>query len=274
MSSIDATTIHDSLERDVAARMDQLEVFDEIDSTNSYLLRQQAPGPGRHRVAVAGHQTAGRGRQSREWISAPGSSLCLSVAYTFGGQPENLPGLTLAIGVAARDALTVVGVDDVLLKWPNDLVANDGKLAGMLAETHIRSDADTTVVAGIGVNIDLPKQLLRDNPSRWSHRAADLSAVSGSTPSRELLAAVLVNHLVESIDPLQNKTVLTYNTLGQVLTATNPLEDTTTYTYDASGKPAGQAGQRVHAMKAIAMLCWAAAVAVNAPPAAAEPRAC
>ena len=127
MSSIDATTIHDSLDRDVAARMDQLDVFDEIDSTNSYLLQQPAPGPGRHRVAVADHQTAGRGRHSREWISAPGSSLCLSVAYTFDGQPENLPGLTLAIGVAARDALSVAGVDNVLLKWPNDLVADDGK---------------------------------------------------------------------------------------------------------------------------------------------------
>ena len=200
MRSIDATTIHDSLDRDVAARMDQLDVFDEIDSTNSYLLQQQAPGQGRHRVAVADHQTAGRGRQSREWISAPGSSLCLSVAYTFDGQPENLPGLTLAIGVAARDALSVAGVNNVLLKWPNDLFADDGKLGGMLTETHIRSETDTTVVAGIGINVDLPKQLLHDNTSRWSHRAADLTAIATSPPSREVLSALLIDHIVESLD--------------------------------------------------------------------------
>ena len=102
------------------------------------------------------------------------------MAYTFDGQPENLPGLTLAIGVAARDALTVAGVDNVLLKWPNDLVADDGKLGGMLTETHIRSGADTTVVAGVGINVDLPKQLLRDTKSHWSHRAADLAALATS----------------------------------------------------------------------------------------------
>jgi BirA family biotin operon repressor/biotin-[acetyl-CoA-carboxylase] ligase len=180
--------------------MEALEVFDEIDSTNSYLLQQTAPAAGRHRVAVADHQTAGRGRHSRAWISAPGSSLCLSVAYTFDGQPENLPGLTLAIGVAARDALAVAGVDKVLLKWPNDLVADGGKLGGMLAETHIRSDSDTTVVAGIGINVDLPKRLMRNNTSSWSHRVADLAALATSPPTREVLAALLVNHLVESLD--------------------------------------------------------------------------
>lgn len=200
MSSINATTIHDSLDSDIAARMEQLEVFDEIDSTNSYLLQQPAPARGRHRVAVADHQTAGRGRHSREWISAPGSSLCLSVAYTFDGQPDNLPGLTLAIGVAARDALTVAGVDNVLLKWPNDLVAGDGKLGGMLAETQIRSNADTTVVAGIGINVDLPKQLMRDNASSWSHHVTDLAALATSPPTREALSALLIKHLIESLD--------------------------------------------------------------------------
>ena len=200
MSSINAPTIHDALDRDVAARIDQLEVFDEIPSTNSYLLQQQAPAPGRHRVAVADHQTAGRGRHSREWVSAPGSSLCLSVAYTFGGQPDNLPGLTLAIGVAARNAVAAAGVDDVFLKWPNDLVADEGKLGGLLTETHLRNKTGTTVVAGIGINVDLPKQLRRDDSSGWSHRAADLAALVASPPTRETLSALLINHLVESLD--------------------------------------------------------------------------
>ena len=200
MSRINATTIHDALDRDVAARMDQLEVFDEIDSTNSYLLQQTAPAPGHYRVALADHQTAGRGRQSREWISAPGSSLCLSLAYTFAGNPDNLPGLTLAIGIAARNALTDSGVDGVMLKWPNDLVANNGKLGGMLAETQIRSDTGTTVVAGIGINVDLPKELFRAAASSWSHRVTDISGVATTRPSREALSAALIVHLVQSMD--------------------------------------------------------------------------
>jgi BirA family biotin operon repressor/biotin-[acetyl-CoA-carboxylase] ligase len=199
MSSIDATAIHDSLDPGVAARMEQLEVFAEIESTNTYLLKQTAPAAGRHRVAIADHQTAGRGRQDREWISAPGSSLCLSLAYTFATRPDNLPGLTLAIGVAALDALRHSGIDDVHLKWPNDLVAQDGKLGGMLAESQFRGEAGAVVVAGIGINFDLPVQLIQDNASRWARRAVDLNALVPRAPSRETLSGALIDSLVESL---------------------------------------------------------------------------
>ena len=199
MSSIDTTAIHDSLSPGVAARMDQLEVFAEIESTNSYLLQQHPPAAGKHRVAIADHQTAGRGRQDREWISAPGSSLCLSLAYTFSTRPDNLPGLTLAIGVAALNALRHSGINDIFLKWPNDLVAQDGKLGGMLAESQFRSESDATVVAGIGINFDLPVQLIQDNASRWAQRAVDLNALVNQPPTREAVAVALIDNLVESL---------------------------------------------------------------------------
>jgi BirA family biotin operon repressor/biotin-[acetyl-CoA-carboxylase] ligase len=199
MSSIDATAIHDSLDPGVAARMEQLEVFAEIGSTNTYLLEQPAPATGKHRVAIADHQTAGRGRQDREWISAPGSSLCLSLAYTFATRPDNLPGLTLAIGVAALDALRHSGVNNVNLKWPNDLVAMDGKLGGMLAESQFRGEASAIVVAGIGINFDLPVQLIQDNASRWAQRAVDLNALVNRPPSREAVSGALIDNLVESL---------------------------------------------------------------------------
>jgi len=199
MSSIDATAIHDSLDPGVAARMDQLEVFAEIESTNSYLLKQQAPAAGKHRVAIADHQTAGRGRQEREWISSPGSSLCLSLAYTFSARPDNLPGLTLAIGVAALNALRHSGIDDIFLKWPNDLVARDGKLGGMLAESQVKGDSNATVVAGIGINFDLPVQLIQENASRWAQRAVDLNTLTHRPPSREAVSGALIDNLVESL---------------------------------------------------------------------------
>ena len=98
MGKIDAAAIQQSLSDASASSLDLLEVFSEIDSTNSYLLRQRPPLPGRHRIAIAGHQTAGRGRHDREWISAQCGSLCLSIAHTFTETPDNLPGLTLASG--------------------------------------------------------------------------------------------------------------------------------------------------------------------------------
>ncbi len=199
MSNIDATAIHDALGPGVAARMDQLEVFAEIESTNTYLLQQHAPAAGKLRVAIADHQTAGRGRQDREWISAPGSSLCLSLAYTFSARPDNLPGLTLAIGVAALNALRHSGIDDVYLKWPNDLVAQDGKLGGMLAESQFRGDSGATVVAGIGINFDLPMQLIQDNASRWAQRAVDLNTLVRRPPSRETVSGALIDNIVETL---------------------------------------------------------------------------
>ena len=196
MASIDASAIRDNLAPDVSMRMDQLEVFAEIGSTNSYLMQLDAPARGRHRVAIADHQTGGRGRQGREWLSAPGASLCLSVAHSFAGKPDNLPAMTLALGVAALHALRMTGIEDVSLKWPNDLVAHNSKLGGLLTETHNRGDSTVTVVAGIGINLDLPAQLIQENASGWAQRAIDISSLTHAPPPRETLSAVLIEQVI------------------------------------------------------------------------------
>jgi len=205
MSSIDAGEIHDALLPDVAGKLDQLEIFPEIDSTNSYLMAQPAPAPGRLRVAIADHQTAGRGRHDRPWLSAPGSSLCLSIAYTFRGALIDLPGLTLAAGVAALAALREAGIDDIQLKWPNDLVAKDGKLGGMLAESHRRGGTNVCVVIGVGINVDLPMALLRDTHSNWAQRAIDLQHLQKHLQAREVLAAAFVNCIIETLTTFETE---------------------------------------------------------------------
>lgn len=197
-ASVDANSIREYLGEDVLTRMENLEVFAEIGSTNTHLLQQEAPAPGRHRIAIANHQTDGRGRQGREWLSAPGSSLCLSLAYTFAGAPGNLAGATIALGVAALHALRATGIKDVLLKWPNDLVAHNCKLGGMLAETLSRGGPNATVVAGIGINLDLPAQLTRDNASAWAQRAIDISGLTRNPPAREKLHAELIEQIVDA----------------------------------------------------------------------------
>jgi BirA family biotin operon repressor/biotin-[acetyl-CoA-carboxylase] ligase len=195
-ASAAANSIRERLAPEVSARTDQLEVFAEIESTNSYLMQLDAPAPGRHRVAIADHQTGGRGRQGREWLSAPGASLCLSVAHTFGGRPDNLPAMTLALGVAALHALRMIGIEDVSLKWPNDLVAHNSKLGGLLTETHNRGDSTVTVVAGVGINFDLPAQLIKDNASGWAQRAIDISSLTRTPPPREALSATLIDQII------------------------------------------------------------------------------
>ncbi len=199
MSNIDSAAILDALSPASAARLAQLDGFPEIGSTNAYLMAQPAPDIGMHRVAIAGHQTAGRGRGDKRWLSAPGSSLCLSIAHTFRERPENLSALTLAVGVAAVRALRDTGIDDVMLKWPNDIVACDGKLGGMLAESHCTSAANASVVVGIGINLDLPPAILESVDSDWAHSPVDLKTILGRPVSLEPLSALMIDHIDDAL---------------------------------------------------------------------------
>ena len=199
MSSIDSAAILDALTPASASRMVRLDVFPEIESTNAYLMDEAAPKEGKHRVAIAGHQTAGRGRGENRWLSAPGSSLCLSIAHTFRERPGNLSALTLAVGVAAIRALRDTGVDDVMLKWPNDIVALDGKLGGMLAESHFASAANASVVVGIGINLALPPVILENVDSGWAQAPVDLKSILGRAVSLESLSAAMIDHIVDAL---------------------------------------------------------------------------
>ena len=119
--------------------------FDTIDSTNTWLLARARDGDPEGLVAVADHQTAGRGRLGRTWEAPPRSALLCSVLL----RPARLSHLvTASVALAARDACGQYGRTDVDLKWPNDLMVGGAKLAGVLAEV----DAGAVVV-GIGLNL-------------------------------------------------------------------------------------------------------------------------
>ncbi len=130
--------------------------FDEIDSTNTYLRDQARRGAADGLVAVADHQSAGRGRLDRRWESPSGSNLLLSVLLRPRCDPVHLHLCTGALALAAADACQeVVGVE-VALKWPNDLLVGGAKLAGVLAEAEFAGGELAAVVAGIGVNVAWP----------------------------------------------------------------------------------------------------------------------
>lgn len=195
MSRLDAAEIQKPLTELAAAGLEKLDVFPSIASTNTYLMSQPAPAVGRYRVAVADHQTSGRGRHFRRWISAPGASLCLSFAYTFDRTAAGIEGLTLAIGVGTVSALRQLDVAGVSLKWPNDIVALDGKLGGILTELQGGSSDTVTVVTGIGLNVGIADRLDIGVESKWAHQPVDLKRLVGQPPARELLAGTLMDHL-------------------------------------------------------------------------------
>jgi BirA family biotin operon repressor/biotin-[acetyl-CoA-carboxylase] ligase len=139
----------DLTDRLAATRFHEIRRFTSVDSTNRHLLQAAARGCAEGVVAVADVQTAGRGRHGRTWTTAPGAALLVSVLLRPGLAPERLHLVTLAAGVAAADAVREVGGFDARVKWPNDLVVDDRKLAGILAEV----DGIGGVVVGMGLNL-------------------------------------------------------------------------------------------------------------------------
>ncbi len=196
MTSLDADAIRDSLGEVATSRLDRFEAFDEIASTNTHLMQQPAPPPGRLHVAITDNQVAGRGRHGRTWQSPPGSGLCLSLGYTFARQPANLSALTLAIGLGVADALEEAGAPGILLKWPNDLIANDGKLGGILTESQsLAGSGATMVVTGIGLNVDLGQTLDVVPAIEGARKIVDLAAVSNALAPRHEIAACMIEHV-------------------------------------------------------------------------------
>jgi BirA family biotin operon repressor/biotin-[acetyl-CoA-carboxylase] ligase len=124
-------------------------VVDETGSTNTDLLAAAAAGAPDRSVLMARHQTAGRGRLDRRWDAPPGSNLLVSLL--FRDVPATPSELTQRVGLAAMTACTrVVGVQPSL-KWPNDLLLDGAKLAGILAQANLGTRP--AVVVGIGVNV-------------------------------------------------------------------------------------------------------------------------
>jgi BirA family biotin operon repressor/biotin-[acetyl-CoA-carboxylase] ligase len=131
----------------------RLDVVEETGSTNADLLaRAEAGDDIDGRVLIAEHQTAGRGRLGRHWLAPPRSQLAMSIGVGTGAVPASGWGwLPLATGVALADALAQVGIE-VGLKWPNDVVVGDGKLAGILAEV---AAPKPFIVVGLGLNVTM-----------------------------------------------------------------------------------------------------------------------
>jgi len=198
--------------------------FDSIDSTNRYLLDEARAGADEGVVAVADHQTAGRGRLGRSWQAPAGANLLLSVLLRPSVPPGERHLVTAAVALAGADAIAQQrwtlpdesgsGPLRVGIKWPNDLIAPDGrKLAGVLAEADLNSGSvgmPAPVVVGIGINLNWP-QGDGDLPPELRGAAVSLRQLTGKPVDRELLLASFLESLeprVEQLSTVDGRTVL------------------------------------------------------------------
>ncbi len=194
---LDRERISAAIDAKSRALLDDVLLFATLDSTNDYLL--QHAGPSVCQVVIAEQQTAGRGRQGRPWL-APLGNITLSLSWRFQRSAAAMSGLTLALAVAVIQAIESgcepnLGVQPTLgVKWPNDIVVEQKKLAGILVEMRGESYGPVDIVMGVGVNLDLP--------AAWHQQidqpATDLKAVYGKPLLRNQLTADLISQLVNT----------------------------------------------------------------------------
>ena len=168
-----------------------LEVVDETESTTGHLISGLSQKSISGSLCVAESQSGGRGRRGRSWHSSPYRNVIMSMAWQFETGPAGVSGLSIAAGVAVARALEKFGVSNVRLKWPNDVLVSNRKLAGLLVDLRGESAGPTTVVLGLGLNVHINERTAEDIDQPW----VDLRQLLGHKPDRNELVAILICEL-------------------------------------------------------------------------------
>jgi BirA family biotin operon repressor/biotin-[acetyl-CoA-carboxylase] ligase len=180
----------ESIELSIRGRLGRpFRYFDSIGSTNTEAQTWAEEGAPEGALVVANHQTAGRGRWGRSWLSSPGSLLQFSLILRPHMQINNLGLLTTALGVACADVVETLAGIPTTIKWPNDVNVRGRKLAGILVESKVEEAKIDVAIAGVGINVGWQHS---DVPKEIAERATSIAIESDWPPSRtDLLAAIL-----------------------------------------------------------------------------------
>ncbi|HHH38708.1 MAG TPA: bifunctional biotin--[acetyl-CoA-carboxylase] ligase/biotin operon repressor BirA [Sedimenticola sp.] len=199
---LDPEAIRDAILPGARGLLAELEVLDRIDSTNSHLMRRIDDGIDSGHACLCEWQTAGRGRRGRPWISPFGSNIYLSLYWSFPQAAAELAGLSLVAGVNVVQGLERLGITGVALKWPNDLLWEGRKLAGLLLEMRGEQGGECRVVTGVGLNTRLRDDVGEAIDQPW----IDLHRLPGGQGlSRNRIAASVLGALLEGMARFQEQ---------------------------------------------------------------------
>jgi BirA family biotin operon repressor/biotin-[acetyl-CoA-carboxylase] ligase len=199
---LDAGRIRAGMAPAAKLKLRQLTLLQETDSTNTAVLR--LPGERQHAHAVlAERQTGGRGRRQKSWHSPAGGNIYLSLGWWFMESKWPLSALPLVVAIAVCRALTRAGLDGHGVKWPNDILADDKKLAGVLVELQSAGSGPALAVIGVGLNVRMPSPdpgepgTAIDRP--WTDLVSQLKP--GDTGiSRNRLVSLLLDELLDTLE--------------------------------------------------------------------------
>jgi BirA family biotin operon repressor/biotin-[acetyl-CoA-carboxylase] ligase len=180
-------------EKKIKKNLDQVatvEVFEHVDSTNTYLKKffhTMKP-----RVCLAEWQSGGKGRLQREWYSPFGKNIYLSCLFPFQQDVSSLSGLSLVVGLAVVETLRAYHLSKpVFVKWPNDVMCDGKKLGGNLIELQAETHGASCAVIGIGMNVNM----LSDEKHQITQPWISLREIAGEYIDRNQLSIALLNNL-------------------------------------------------------------------------------
>jgi len=223
-----------------SAQLSNLEIFKTIDSTNKYAREKAELGPSSGTVILAEQQTAGRGRRGKTWVSPFAANIYLSVVWDFEQGAQALEGLSLAIGVAVKRALITHGIEDVQLKWPNDIYISGKKLGGILLEMIGDPAGQCSVIIGVGINVAMPVDQAADIDQEWTDvrtaiRDQQRDTKEATQQSKNHLTSALISEIITLLSDFQAQGFSAYRDewqaadafYGQPATISTPVQSIT-----------------------------------------------
>ena len=172
--------------------IENIEMLLECPSTNQYLLDRIALNKLSNFIVLSEMQTAGRGRRGREWVSPFAANIYLSLLWSLGISMGETSGLSLVVAISVAKVLQSYGVDNVKLKWPNDIYVGTKKISGVLLEIRGESNSPCQAIVGIGVNVNMPSNAAESIDQQWT----DINSVVGLEIDRNKFSAAILKELI------------------------------------------------------------------------------
>lgn len=193
---LDITSIKCNIYQLYLEELEILPPFLTIDSTNDYLKRHSSSYDSRFCLCLTEHQQAGRGRFSKTWVSSVGENILMSLHARLRCRASAIGGFSLIVGLSVVDALRQeLSINNLSLKWPNDVYWKDSKLAGVLIESTALQDGDIKLIIGVGLNLALSPSDSSEIDQNW----VDLKQIMATDTDRNVLIATILNNLISNI---------------------------------------------------------------------------
>jgi len=198
-SPLSKDTILSVLQPKTVNILEAVEIHQTVTSTNDRLWERLSEGGESPAICLSEMQTQGRGRRGDRWQSPSSGNLYLSIFWPF---PANITksGLSIAVGITLINTLKAQGINDLKLKWPNDIWYKKQKLAGILVESRFGSRQNTVI--GIGLNFKLPSAI----KNKIHQPTTSLQQLcTKAVPCRNRLAGHIIQNMIETLERFQTR---------------------------------------------------------------------